>query len=208
MPVNYAIAADVFDLRTTPPNQQDAFFVDTNVWFWTTYPNTGPLPPRTYQLQEYPRFIRNAKAANSSLFWSGLQLAELAHVIEKTERDIYNAQQNPGWHSKVFRHNFPNERLNVVRQIRAAWQSVGQLGRSVPGTFAADASCASQAISDLAALPLDGYDLFIIQILRGANIFQVVSDDGDFSVVNGISLFTANQSVISAARSQGMLKVR
>ncbi len=37
MPVQYAIKADVIDLRNDTPQQDDLFLVDSNAWYWTTY---------------------------------------------------------------------------------------------------------------------------------------------------------------------------
>ena len=35
MAVNYTIEADVVDIGADTPMATDAFFVDTNVWFWS-----------------------------------------------------------------------------------------------------------------------------------------------------------------------------
>ena len=51
-------------------------------------------------------------------------------------------------------------------------------------------------------LPVDGYDLFSINAIKAAGISQVISDDGDFCTVPGITLFTANSSAIRAAQMQ------
>jgi len=37
MAVQYAVQAEVVDIRTDRPRATDIFLVDTNVWFWTTY---------------------------------------------------------------------------------------------------------------------------------------------------------------------------
>lgn len=37
MPVQYQVRAHVVDLRNDTPRSTDRFYVDTNVWFWTTY---------------------------------------------------------------------------------------------------------------------------------------------------------------------------
>jgi hypothetical protein len=41
-----------------------------------------------------------------------------------------------------------------------------------------------------------------------AGIKQIITDDKDYLTVRGIKVFTANNGVISAAKSQGKLLVR
>jgi hypothetical protein len=44
--------------------------------------------------------------------------------------------------------------------------------------------------------------------MRSHGVVQVITDDGDFSTVPGIQVFTANRNVIQAARAQGRLITR
>lgn len=48
---------------------------------------------------------------------------------------------------------------------------------------------------------LDGYDESLLQ----AGITQVITDDGDFGRVGGITVFTANNNLIHEARKQKKL---
>lgn len=38
MAVNYIVQADVIDITVDSPQKGDIFLVDTNVWYWLTYP--------------------------------------------------------------------------------------------------------------------------------------------------------------------------
>ncbi len=49
MAVNYTVRADVVDIKVDSPQQGDIFFVDTNVWYWLTYPPAS-LSANPYQL--------------------------------------------------------------------------------------------------------------------------------------------------------------
>jgi len=40
MPVNYSVQTEVVDLRGDNPSAADSFFVDTQIWLWTTYMKT------------------------------------------------------------------------------------------------------------------------------------------------------------------------
>jgi hypothetical protein len=55
---------------------------------------------------------------------------------------------------------------------------------------------------------LDGYDLLILEAMEKAGVKQIITDDGDYVNVSGITVFTANNSAIAAATSQGKLLVR
>ena len=89
MPVNYTVQAEVVDIRSDAPKNDDIFLVDTNAWYWYTYTNAS-ISSRSYQITEYPSYIAKAISATSLLLYCGLSLAELAHNIEQTEREIFS----------------------------------------------------------------------------------------------------------------------
>ena len=209
MPVNYSVKAVVVDLRLDTPKPTDRFYVDTNAWFWTVYSRLHFLPqfPEKKDKPEYPAYLKKVLNMGGQLNWCGLSLSELAHLIEKTEWEIYCQTTSASLKSKEYRHNLPAERTRVVQQIQAAWQGVESMAACV-NTPEINAAATAAALQNFATLPVDGYDLFAIHALKAASITQVISDDGDFCSVPGITLFTANQTVISAARAQNKFKQR
>ena len=206
MAINYRVQADVIDIRTDTPQPVDEFLVDTNVWYWMTYTRAslGASPPHATQLTDYPNYINQALGNNSRLRFCGLALAELVHLIEKTEREIYSAAagQIP---PKEFRHNLPSQRANVVSEVQSAWTQVTALATSIETNV--NNSMVS-AVQRFHFEPLDGYDLFLLEAAKAAGISKVITDDGDFSGVSGIQMFTKNQRVLIAAQTQGKLVVR
>jgi len=207
MAVNYNVLANVIDIRLDAPKPDDIFLVDTNVWYWLTYTRASqaPQPPRTYQINDYPAYIAKALSAKSSLRSCGLSFAELAHRIEKTEKDIYiRSSGNIG--SKEYRHNCASERTNVVAEVQAAWGQVKTMTDTVD--VRVDESLTDAALLRFATQPLDGYDLFILEAISSAGVVNVITDDGDYVIVPGLQVFTANQNVISAAQNQGKLLTR
>jgi|SRR5208282_3577055 len=211
MPVNYVVQAQVVDLRTDTPKPTDCFYVDTNVWFWTVYARLGmsPNPPRPYQAHDYPTYLKAALATGVDLRWSGLSLSELAHRIEKTEFDIYSrATPGPLLTEKDFRHNLPVERLRVMQEVETAWQAVEAMGKALDRPVVIDATATANALQELKARALDGYDVFSLHTALASGVASVLSDDGDFCVVPQVTLFTANRTVLAAARAQGRLIVR
>ena len=205
MPINYAVRAEVIDIRTDNPQPTDAFLVDTNIWFWVTYTraSSAPTPPRSSQLASYPGYVGKCLAAKSRLYRCGLSLAELAHLIEKTEREIFEASSGAQVGTKEFRLNQTTERASVVAEVQSAWGQVKTLASTLDVTV--DDPTTDAALTRFQSQLLDGYDLFILEALSRAGFAQVLTDDGDFCSVPGIHVFTANSNVITAATNQGKL---
>lgn len=203
MAINYTVQAEVVDITADTPKAEDAFLVDTNVWYWLTYPNATSFIPS--QLSEYPGYLNKALGVQSRIHHSGLSLAELAHLIEKTEREIYEkavGQIKP----KEYRHNLSGERSRVYLEIQAAWGQVTALAD--PLTITINALATAHALNRFQSEKVDGYDLFLLESMKNHGVVQVITDDGDFATVPDIQVFTANRNVVNAARSQGKLLKR
>lgn len=200
--INLIVAADVIDIRSDIPKRTDSLLVDTNVWFWLTFPKGGGMP---HQVNNYPKWVSKARRAGATLKRCGLTMAELAHLIESAEREIFK-QANPTITTKEYRHNFAAERTNVVTEIKAAWGQAKTIASMVdlvvdePTTDAAVNRCQSQL--------LDGYDLLMLEGMAKAGIAQVLTDDADYATVPGIQVFTANRNVVDAAKTSGKLLTR
>ncbi len=209
MPVNYTVKAAVVDLRVATAMATDRIYVDTNAWFWTVYSNVqfAPQPPSDNQKKAYPAFLKGVLNMGGQLHWCGLSLSELAHLIEKTEYEIYRASTGAMLNPKEFRHNLPPERARIVQEIQTAWAAVETMASCI-NTPEITSAATTAALQDFAQLPVDGYDLFALGALKTAGITQVISDDGDFCSVPGITLFTANQGVIDNAKRQGRYRQR
>jgi predicted nucleic acid-binding protein len=204
MAVNYAISADVVDIGADTPKAADAFLVDTNVWFWMTYP-TASQSAIPYQLTSYPSYVNNALESKAKIFRTGLSLAELCHRIERTEHDIYRSCVT-AIELKEYRHNLSAERSRIVSEVQAAWGQIKSLAE--PLSLAVDEPTTDAALARFQKANVDGYDLFILETMKSNGVLQVITDDGDFTTVSGIQVFTANRNVISSARAQGRLLTR
>lgn len=202
--VQYNIQADVIDLRKDQPKEKDTFLVDTNVWLWTTYSKASRIPK--YQTADYPNYISKVKAAKGNLYYCGLSIAELTHVIEKTEKEIYEQINNLSVPTKEYRHNYPSERSKVEAEIESSYDLIKKMGNLLDliiNTNAVDSAFAQQK-----GVLLDGYDLLLLEAMKQSSIRQIITDDGGFATVPNILVFTANYNVISAARQQSKLVVR
>ncbi|AUT01649.1 hypothetical protein CLI64_15340 [Nostoc sp. CENA543] len=203
MPINYTVQAEVVDIRSDAPKNDDIFLVDTNAWYWYTYTNAS-ISSSPYQITEYPSYIAKAISANSLLLYCGLSLAELAHRIEQTEKQIFNP--NPRFSSKDYRHNYPTERAKVVAEVQAAWSQV--ISSAVCTDVLVSEETSNAALTRFQTQLLDGYDLLILEAMDKAGVTQIITDDGDYLTVPGIKVFTSNRNAIAAATSQGKLLVR
>jgi len=207
MAVQYAVKAEVVDIRTDRPRASDVFLVDTNVWFWMTYAvaSQGAQGPAAPPPAAYSTYFKRALAAKAKFRRCGLSMAELAHQIEKAEYDLFVAT-NPNVTAKQYRHNLAAERGHVVNDIQSAWAAVKQI--AAPLDVAIDDPTTDLALGRLATQQLDGYDLFMAHAMSAAGVTQVLTDDGDYCTAPGIQVFTANRPVIDAARVQGKLLLR
>lgn len=209
MPPQYPVRADVIDIRTDAPQATDEFLVDTNVWCWLVYTRIalGSRPPSQAKVLSYSGYVNQVLTRGAQLRRCGLSLAEMIHLIEKTEREIYrHAGGGPLLQTKEFRHNFPAERAKVVTEIRAAWSQVKAMASCLDSTV--DEPTTEAALVRFQNEPVDGYDLFLLEAAAVGQIQKVITDDGDYCCVPGLQMFTGNQSVLAAAQAQGRLLVR
>ena len=207
MALNLRIQADVIDIRSDTQRQSDIFFVDTNVWFWQTYSNASVSSPNApTKISVYSNYLQTALSNGATLTYSGLVLAELAHIIEKSEREIY-IQTYGDLRPKEYRHNLPVERANAVAQVQSAWSQVEMIAVLV--SLIIDDVTTNAALTRFQTQALDGYDLLFLEaISTEAGQVKIITDDMDYAVVPGIQVFTSNNFVIQQASRQGKLLVR
>jgi hypothetical protein len=208
MTINLNVQAEVIDVVSDRPQRSDIFLVDTNVWILQTYPNAKISP----KIREYGAYLKAARQNGATLAYSGLTLAELAHVIERTECDIYNKKNNFTKENgleqtiKEFRHKYPNERAKVVNLVKTAWMEIQSLALPLDELII-DESTTNAALVRFQTQALDGYDLFMLEAIHKANSGQVkvLTNDGDYATVPNIQLFTSNIQVIKLAKAQNKL---
>ncbi|MCK4791537.1 MAG: hypothetical protein KAV87_47840 [Desulfobacteraceae bacterium] len=204
MPINYSIQADVVEVISDDPLASDVFLIDSNVWYWMTYSNAS-VYSFSYQLSDYPQYVNKALKVGAHMCHTGLSLAELSHLIEKTEHKIYK-QAHGEIFPKEYRHNLQNERTKVAAEVQAAWVQITRLAAIIDVVI--DNPTTSAALTRFQTEKLDGYDIFILEAMGKHGLIQVISDDGDFATIAGIQVFTSNRNVIQAAQAQGRLSVR
>jgi len=205
MPIN--IQANVIDIRRDTPRPSDVFFVDSNVWFWVGYSNATVNIQHNYnQGIDYPSYLKRALAAGAKLHKCTLSFSEIAHSIERHEWEIFQALPgNSSLKLKDYRHNYPTERQNVIAEITNTWVIADSMTQGASIAVNVDNTALATAMSQIATLELDGYDLFMLEAVRSAGMPQIITDDSDFGQVPGIQVFTANGLLLPAANAQGKL---
>ncbi len=193
------IQAEVVDITADSPKQSDVFLVDTNVWFWTAYSKASIS--RSYKAA-YASYLKKALTVGSRLYVSGLSQAELIHVIEKAEMELFGQTRD----IKDFRYNFPGQRAMVVSEAGTAWSVVQNMAVTVD--VLVDDDMHRRTLARLSRCTMDAYDLISAEVMFKEGIPQVLTSDMDFASVPGITLFTANQGVLLAAKNENKLIVR
>lgn len=188
----------IFDINSYNPVKGECYFVDTNVWFWTSYVGSKSMPstkqPEQYQLASYPQFIERAVTDGAFLCHSALTFSELANVIENTELDLYKLKvRNPSFGKKAFR-NITDERKNVLREIDAAWKAVSSMSKCLHSKH--DEQFVRNSYATLCEGVVDPFDAFLIQTMRENKIDYVITDDHDFCSISKHIIVTANSTAL------------
>jgi hypothetical protein len=205
MAIALTVAADVIDISTDSPRAEDCFLVDTNVWFWVAYTKASLAGAKTHQVANYPPYLLKAIGVSATLGYSALALGELAATIERAERDVFNLS-NPQLNSKEFRHNNAASRQHVTAEIGSAFIQMDNIAAMLDAPV--DAKATQAASIQITATPIDFVDALMLRFAANNKMAQVLTDDCDWAVVPGIQVYTANPTVLAAAKTQGRLLVR
>jgi predicted nucleic acid-binding protein len=205
MAPNYTVHAHVVDVRSDAPKGSDRLLIDTNVWYWQTYTkcSLGNNAAFANQLSTYPGYLSRALAADAQLYHCGVSLGELSLLIESTERDICAAGGLP-IKAKDFRHS--GARASVVREIETAWTQVTSMSQLA--AVALDDATLADVVKRMGVAATDAYDALLLNAMAAHGVTGLLTDDGDFCTVPGITVFTGNHRVVMAAKAVKALLVR
>lgn len=207
MAVNYKVLAKVLDIRHDVPQKSDAIFVDCNAWYWHTYSRAsmrlkGPKPD---QLQHYPQYLDAALEAGATIYCSNHSLTELCSLIERAEAEIYAKEHNlEDLPVKSFRHQPDAVIATYRKEIDSVWAQVRSMATYISQVWDGDLS--QRLVERVGAERLDAYDALVLLLTEEHKITRILTDDGDFSTVSGLTVHTANQKVINAAMRFGKIE--
>ena len=187
-------SARVFDIRHDTPRSNDKFLVDTNVWFWLTYPiihTTFSNRPSYYQIEHYPIYIEKIIDTDAQLFRCEFSFYELANIIEKSEWQI---------------HEYSSKGLKSKSEYRKAKKHFREIESvSTPIELSLSEFSTNQVLETMKNVTLNSFDFLFVQAAKRENNVSLLTNDPDFIKIPGITIFTANQKLIEQARVEGKL---
>ena len=185
----------IVDLRTYASiNNTRNFFLDTNVLYWYTYPRFLESGQLTTTAQIYYNFIDSLTAAGNPLITSVYNLTELLNVIEKNEFDIYcHLHPDLPITRKDFR-KMSSERREVGKIMQTALNNVKELCTVVDFNFSQTA--VNSFANTITKHRCDVFDYAILNNCINSQFLNIISDDSDFSTMEKITLYTANEKIL------------
>lgn len=174
--------------------------VDSNIWIYYTYPPACSM--HSYHLNDYPEYLKKLASNGSELFYCPASISEIFHRIENTERKLFNLNIKP----KEYRHNYPSEWKKVQEIRRTCLEMINSTATMLDMNITK--SKFENVLDIVDNSVLDGYDAFILYCMQEYGIDKILTDDGDFTSVPNIEVFTSNKNVVSSAKKQQQLLCR
>lgn len=185
----------IVDLRTHASiNNTRRFFLDTNVLYWYTYPRFSSSNQLTRTAKTYYDFIDKLITAGNPLETSVYNLTELLNVIEKNEYDIYcDLHTGIPITRKDFRKML-SERSNVGKLMKTSLNNANGICKIIDFDFTQ--TTINHFVDDFIEHRCDVFDYTILQHCIQSQSLNIISDDSDFSTMEKITLYTANENVL------------
>ncbi|PHS72914.1 MAG: hypothetical protein COB22_03230 [Cycloclasticus sp.] len=189
--------AQIIDLNSDEPKNNERYFVDTNVWFWLTYASSQIFKmnntPQDYQMKDYPAYIEKALSNGSVLCHCPLTFTEISNVIEDAEHKKYIADSGKPCTKKEFR-SLQEERIKVLNEIKIAWDTIESMSACLSMHLDSEFTSKAKCIMDKSNL--DPFDAFFSQIMVDEAIDYIVTDDYDFCTSQEHIVVTANKKSV------------
>ncbi len=185
----------IVDLRTYASiNNTRKFFLDTNVLYWYAYPRFSSPNQLTRAARTYYDFIDKLITAGNPLETSIYNLTELLNVIEKNEYAIYcNLHAGIPITRKDFRKML-SERTNVGKIMKTSLNNASEICKIVGFDFTQ--TTINHFVDDFIEHRCDVFDYTILQHCIQSKSLNIISDDSDFSTMEKITLYTANETIL------------
>lgn len=189
------MGANVIDIKNIDINSIDkdeVFAIDTNVLVWTHYSKASNphLNKHPYQVIEYPNFVAKLLGNGNKLVTTLLNITELCAVIEKNQYKIYKvANACRKLKFKDYRNNaseraiYKSEIENMIMEIRGSYDNQIEIVDITDDKI-------KLFLNNICSNKCDIFDYVIVDYLKSIGINNFISDDKDFSSVDGINLFT------------------
>lgn len=180
-------------------NNKKEFFLDTNVLYWYVYPRYGITKKSIqYQAQPYYDFVDKLVADGNPILTSVYNISELLNVIEKNEFDIFSTL-NPEAHYnlKDYRKD-KNERKKLKKILETTMNNVANTCSVLDFNFTYGSL--TKFAKTLIEHRCDPFDFIILENCIKTAHSNIITDDNDFSTIDGITLFTANETILALSK--------
>lgn len=192
------MSVNVTDIRTfSSIDNSREYFLDTNVLYWYCYPRiTGKqLSP---QARPYYDFVDGLVSAGNPIVTSVYNISELLNVVEKHEFDIYKQKHTEAdYKIKDFRRD-STERKRMQQNLKTTLSNVRSTCKILAFDFKEEHM--ADFVDTLSQHRCDVFDYVILKNCIVLNHLNIITDDNDFSTIDGIKLYTANGITINAAK--------
>lgn len=192
----------VFDISERKIPYDEPYYLDTNIWYWLTYPRvTFRNDVQLKKATDYTSFISSLQTKDVELCSTIFTYSELINIVERNEFNLVKRQ----YHSKKHFRKDLTKRKDTLEIIANVLEQVDEFSTPDKVVQILDYIKAETLIQGLNSTLLDGNDLIVGMLTKENEIVNIISDDSDFGTLGGINLFTLNAEVIKAAREQGRL---
>ena len=190
-----ASTVDIRGIDISRISKDEVFAVDTNALVWTHYSKASDpsLNKHPYQVIEYPNFLAKLLGNGNKIVTTALNLTELCGVIERNEWKIYKAingivRLNLKDYRKITseRATYMNELDTILKQIKLSYNNQLEIVN-------VDESIIQKFKNSICTNSCDVFDFAIVEHLKAMGIKNYISDDKDYSTMDGIVLYTTSE---------------
>lgn len=189
--------AKIIDIRTVDINSilpNEIFAVDTNVLLWACYNNISHNALNgfisEYQIQFYPKFIKNLIKNGNILYTTNLNVSELCSLIERNEFEIYKYRTRQRFYKKKKYRKIARERRRYKTKLDTTLKILHETYISRVEVVVIPANYDSIFSQAIPIMTCDTFDYAVIEHLKSIGITNYISDDKDFCTIDGINLYT------------------
>lgn len=190
------MAANIVNIKgvdITNVSKDEVFAIDTNVLVWAYYSKASSPELHTplYQVIDYPDFIAKLISNGNRIVTTNLNITELLGVIERSEYRIYKAVNSCGsLKFKDFR-GMGSERANYKSEIDTVMLQINATFNNNIEIVDITEEKIKEFQMNVCGNKCDVFDYIVIEHLKENGIVNYVTDDKDFSTIDGINLYTS-----------------
>ncbi len=170
------------------------YFLDTNVLYWYSYPRFGNSISIPKNATPYYNFVDTLVASGNPLYTSIYNLTELINVIEKNEYDLYQKLHPEIPLSKKDYRRILKERTELKNILLTSLSNVESICRIIDFNFTN--TYVHDFVNNLSEHRCDIFDYAILNNCISSSMLNIISDDSDFSSIEKINLYTANEKIL------------